>query len=53
MRKRKESSDGVPVVALVGYTNAGKSATMNCLMKRKVVESEDLLFQTLSTTTRE
>lgn len=42
----------MPVVALVGYTNVGKSAFMNSLMKKKEVESKDLLFQTLTTTTR-
>lgn len=43
----------MPVIALVGYTNAGKSATMNCLLKKKEVESKDMLFQTLNTTARE
>jgi 50S ribosomal subunit-associated GTPase HflX len=41
------------VVALVGYTNVGKSAFMNYLMKREEVKSRDLLFQTLSTTARQ
>jgi GTP-binding protein HflX len=41
------------VVALVGYTNVGKSALMNALMKKKEVESKDLLFQTLTTTSRQ
>ena len=50
--KQKFAESGIPIVALVGYTNAGKSATMNCLLKKNVVESEDLLFQTLSTTAR-
>jgi GTP-binding protein HflX len=42
----------MPIVALVGYTNAGKSATMNYLLRKKEVESEDMLFQTLNTTAR-
>ncbi len=41
------------MVALVGYTNVGKSALMNALMKKKEVESKDLLFQTLTTTSRQ
>ena len=41
-----------PVVALVGYTNVGKSAFLNTLMKKEEVESKDLLFQTLGTTSR-
>lgn len=39
-------------VAIIGYTNAGKSALMNAIMKGKIVESDDMLFQTLHTTTR-
>ncbi len=42
---------GVPVVALVGYTNAGKSTLLNALTRSEVL-SEDRLFATLDTTTR-
>jgi GTP-binding protein HflX len=41
----------VPVVALVGYTNAGKSTLMNALTGAEVV-STDQLFATLDPTTR-
>ena len=40
-----------PVVALVGYTNAGKSTLLNCLTEAGVV-AEDKLFATLDPTTR-
>jgi GTP-binding protein HflX len=41
----------VPVVALVGYTNAGKSTLLNCLSKSNVYVA-DKLFATLDPTTR-
>jgi GTP-binding protein HflX len=41
----------VPVVALVGYTNAGKSTLLNCLSKSEVYVA-DQLFATLDPTTR-
>jgi GTP-binding protein HflX len=41
-----------PVIALVGYTNAGKSTLFNC-MTRATVMAEDLLFATLDPTLRE
>ena len=41
----------MPVVALVGYTNAGKSTLLNCLTDASVV-AEDKLFATLDPTTR-
>ncbi|MSP78839.1 MAG: GTPase HflX [Dehalococcoidia bacterium] len=47
--RRKEA--GVPVVALVGYTNAGKSTLFNALT-RSSVEVENKLFSTLDPTTR-
>ncbi|MCL2399510.1 MAG: GTPase HflX [Defluviitaleaceae bacterium] len=42
---------GVPIIALVGYTNAGKSTLLNSLTDANVL-AEDKLFATLDTTTR-
>ncbi|ATW23863.1 GTPase HflX [Candidatus Formimonas warabiya] len=49
-RRRWEAME-LPVVALVGYTNAGKSSIMNCLTGAGVLV-EDQLFATLDPTTR-
>ncbi len=48
-RRRKKS--GIPVVALIGYTNAGKSTLLNALSKANVYVA-DQLFATLDPTTR-
>ncbi len=48
-RRRKKS--GVPVVALIGYTNAGKSTLLNALSNANVYVA-DQLFATLDPTTR-
>ena len=48
-RHRKET--GTPIVALVGYTNAGKSTLFNTLSKASV-DVEDKLFSTLDPVTR-
>ncbi|MDQ2086349.1 GTPase HflX [Herbivorax sp. ANBcel31] len=50
LRVSRNDSD-VPVIALVGYTNAGKSTLMNKLCDADVF-SEDKLFATLDPTTR-
>ncbi len=50
-RKRRRQS-GVPIVALVGYTNAGKSTLINALSDANV-RVEDQLFATLDPTTRQ
>lgn len=47
--ERKKS--GIPVVSIVGYTNAGKSTLLNILCESDVL-AEDKLFATLDTTTR-
>jgi GTP-binding protein HflX len=47
--RRKET--GTPIVALVGYTNAGKSTLFNTLSKASV-DVEDKLFSTLDPVTR-
>ena len=49
-RKQRKKS-GVPIVALVGYTNAGKSTLFNALSQAGVVV-EDKLFSTLDPVTR-
>jgi GTP-binding protein HflX len=41
----------IPIVSIVGYTNAGKSTLLNALTKSDVF-TENLLFATLDTTTR-
>lgn len=57
-RKRRQKQ-GLPVVSLVGYTNAGKSTIMNQLMREtgreedKQVFEKDMLFATLETSVRQ
>ncbi len=60
IQRKKRQKSNYPLVSLVGYTNAGKSTIMNCLLKysegdvlaEKFVEEKDMLFATLDTTVR-
>jgi GTP-binding protein HflX len=49
--RRRRSRQGISLVALVGYTNAGKSTLLNALTNADV-PAEDKLFATLDPTTR-
>lgn len=57
-QRKLRANSGIPRVALVGYTNAGKSTMMNRLLmeyggsEEKKVMEKDMLFATLETTVR-
>jgi GTP-binding protein HflX len=50
--RRRREREGVPVVALVGYTNAGKSTLMRAMTRDREVFVQDQLFATLDPLTR-
>ncbi|MGD9604819.1 MAG: GTPase HflX [Bacilli bacterium] len=56
-QRQKRKKQQMKIVALVGYTNSGKSSTLNALLKQSValkkeVLEKDMLFATLETSTR-
>ncbi len=58
-QRKQRTKKGMPVVSLVGYTNAGKSTVMNGLLAKmgqdeeKQVFEKDMLFATLETSVRQ
>ncbi len=50
-KRARRTSSGIPAVAIVGYTNAGKSSLMNALTGAGLLV-QDALFATLDPTTR-
>lgn len=50
-RRSKRVRAGVPIISIVGYTNAGKSTLLNAMTQSEVF-TENLLFATLDTSTR-
>ncbi len=50
-RRQRRIRAGVPIVSIVGYTNAGKSTLLNALTQSETF-TEDQLFATLDTATR-
>ncbi|WP_296875551.1 GTPase HflX [Thomasclavelia sp.] len=51
-QRRKRKNREIPVIALVGYTNSGKSSLLNAFSPDKQVFKKDMLFATLETATR-
>ncbi len=51
MHRQQRQRSGIPIVAMVGYTNTGKSTLLNSLSKAEAL-ADDKLFATLDPTTR-
>jgi len=57
IQRKKRKNSGIPIISLVGYTNSGKSTTLNTILQfsvadKKEVLAKDMLFATLETSSR-
>ena len=52
VQRQRRLQSNLPLVCIIGYTNAGKSSLLNIITRSEVL-AEDKLFATLDTTTRE
>ena len=52
LRRQRRGQIPLPQIAIVGYTNAGKSTLLNALTQQASVYADDKLFATLDPTTR-
>ncbi|MEW6068740.1 MAG: GTPase HflX [Nitrospirota bacterium] len=50
-RRHKRQQKNIPIISIIGYTNAGKSTLLNSLTKSSVIV-EDKMFATLDTASR-
>ncbi len=50
-RRTRRMKNSIPIISIVGYTNAGKSTLLNCLTKSQVT-AKDRPFETLDTSSR-
>ncbi len=51
LRRQRRRRNNLPVISIIGYTNAGKTTLLNALTESEI-EAEDKLFVTLDPTTR-
>lgn len=52
IQRKKRKRIPLPIISIVGYTNAGKSTLLNSLSKKNDIYADNMLFSTLDPTSR-